>query len=145
LSDRSLRFAVAIVALAGIAVAGYLSWAHYADSTVVCVAGGGCETVQKSKYSEMAGVPVAALGLVAYVVVLALTAWDSSIARLSAAAIALTGLLFGAYLLALQFFVIDAICVWCLANDVLIAPALAVLTALRLRQDWGQTEGSDAV
>jgi uncharacterized membrane protein len=145
LSDRSLRFAVAIVALAGIAVAGYLSWAHYADSTVVCVAGGGCETVQKSKYSEMAGVPVAALGLVAYVVVLALTAWDSWIARLSAAAIALTGLLFGAYLLALQFFVIDAICVWCLANDVLIAPALAVLTALRLRQDWGQTEGSDAV
>jgi len=136
---------VAIVALAGIAVAGYLSWAHYADSTVVCVAGGGCETVQKSKYSEMAGVPVAALGLVAYVVVLALTAWDSWIARLSAAAIALTGLLFGAYLLALQFFVIDAICVWCLANDVLIAPALAVLTALRLRQDWGQTEGSDAV
>jgi uncharacterized membrane protein len=93
----------------------------------------------------MAGVPVAALGLVAYVVVLALTAWDSWIARLSAAAIALTGLLFGAYLLALQFFVIDAICVWCLANDVLIAPALAVLTALRLRQDWGQTEGSDAV
>jgi len=145
LSDRSLRFAVAIVALAGIAVAGYLSWAHYADSTVVCVAGGGCETVQKSKYSEMAGVPVAALGLVAYVVVLALTAWDSWIARLSAAAIALTGLLFGAYLLALQFFVIDAICVWCLANDVLIAPALAVLTALRLRQDWGQTERSDAV
>lgn len=145
MSDRSLRFAVAIVALAGIAVAGYLSWAHYADSTVVCVAGGGCETVQKSKYSEMAGVPVAALGLVAYVVVLALTAWDSWIARLSAAAIALTGLLFGAYLLALQFFVIDAICVWCLANDVLIAPALAVLTALRLRQDWGQTEGSDAV
>ena len=55
------------------------------------------------------------------------------IARLSAAMIALVGLLFGAYLLALQLFVIDAICVWCLANDVLIAPALAVLTALRLR------------
>jgi uncharacterized membrane protein len=37
------------------------------------------------------------------------------------------------YLLALQLFVIDAVCVWCLANDVLIAPALAVLTGLRLR------------
>ena len=32
-----------------------------------------------------------------------------------------------------QLFVIDATCVWCLANDVLIAPALALLTALRLR------------
>jgi uncharacterized membrane protein len=36
-------------------------------------------------------------------------------------------------LLAVQLFVIDAICTWCLANDALIAPALALLTALRLR------------
>lgn len=133
MSDRALRLAAAIVALAGIAVAGYLSWAHYADSAVVCIAGGGCETVQDSDYAAIAGVPVAVLGLIAYSVILALIVWDAPIARLSAATIALMGLLFGAYLLALQLFVIDAICVWCLANDVLIAPALAVLTALRLR------------
>ena len=133
MSDRALRLTAAIVALAGIAVAGYLSWAHYADSAVVCIAGGGCETVQESDYAAIAGVPVAVLGLIAYGVILALIAWDAPIARLSAATIALMGLLFGAYLLALQLFVIDAICLWCLANDVLIAPALAVLTALRLR------------
>jgi len=139
LSDRPLRIAAALVALAGIAVAGYLTWAHYADSTVVCVAGGGCETVQESEYAEIAGVPVAVLGLVAYTVILALIVWDAPVARLAAATIALIGLLFGMYLLALQLFVIDAICVWCVANDVVIAPALAVLTALRLRSDWGQT------
>jgi uncharacterized membrane protein len=133
LSDRALRLAAAIVALAGIAVAGYLSWAHYADSAVVCIAGGGCETVQESDYAAIAGVPVAVLGLIAYAVILALIAWDAPIARLSAATIALMGFFFSVYLLALQLFVIDAICVWCLANDVLIAPALAVLTALRLR------------
>ena len=99
----------------------------------MCIAGGGCETVQESDYAAIAGVPVAVLGLIAYAVILALIVWDAPIARLSAATIALMGLLFGAYLLALQLFVIDAICVWCLANDVLIAPALAVLTALRLR------------
>ena len=143
MSDRSLRIAAALVALAGIAVAGYLTWAHYADSTVVCVAGGGCETVQESEYAEIAGVPVAVLGLVAYTVILALIVWDAPVARLAAATIALIGLLFGMYLLALQLFVIDAICVWCVANDVVIAPALAVLTALRLRSDWGQTHGSD--
>ncbi|HLG09072.1 MAG TPA: vitamin K epoxide reductase family protein [Gaiellaceae bacterium] len=139
MSDRPLRIAAALVALAGIAVAGYLTWAHYADSTVVCVAGGGCETVQESEYAEIAGVPVAVLGLVAYTVILALIVWDAPVARLAAATIALIGLLFGMYLLALQLFVIDAICVWCVANDVVIAPALAVLTALRLRSDWGQT------
>ena len=141
MSDRALRLAAAIVALAGTAVAGYLTWAHYADTAVVCVAGGGCETVKESEYAEIAGIPVAVLGLVAYTVILALIAWDTPMARLSAATIALVGLLFSAYLVVLQLFVIDAVCVWCLANDLLIAPALAVLTGLRLRGDWGQTRG----
>ena len=133
MSDRALRLAAAALALAGIAVAGYLTWAHYADSAVTCIAGGGCETVQESRYAVIAGIPVAVLGLVAYIAILALIAWDAPIAQLSAAAIALVGLLFSAYLLALQLFVIDAICIWCLANDVLIAPGLALLTGLRLR------------
>lgn len=133
MSDRALRLAGAVVALAGIAVAGYLAWAHYADSAVVCVAGGSCEKVQESEYAAIAGVPVAVLGLAAYGAILALIAWDAPVARLAAAATAVVGLLFSAYLLVLQLFVIDAICVWCLANDVLIAPALAVTTALRLR------------
>lgn len=133
MSDRALRLAGAVVALAGIAVTGYLAWAHYADSAVVCVAGGSCEKVQESEYAAIAGVPVAVLGLAAYGAILALIAWDTPVARLAAAATAVVGLLFSAYLLVLQLFVIDAICVWCLANDVLIAPALAVTTALRLR------------
>jgi uncharacterized membrane protein len=133
LSDRALRLAEAIAALAGIGVAGYLTWAHYADSAVVCVAGGSCEKVQESEYASIAGVPVAVMGLAAYTAILSLIAWDSPSARLSAATVALIGVLFSAYLLVLQLFVIDAICIWCLVNDVLIAPALAVLTALRMR------------
>jgi len=89
--------------------------------------------VQRSAYAEIAGIPVASLGLAAYAVVLGLVAWDAPLTRLGAATIALVGLLFSTYLLALQLFVIDAVCVWCMANDVVIAPALAVLTALRLR------------
>jgi uncharacterized membrane protein len=132
-SDRALRLSAGAVALAGIAVAGYLTWVHFGDEAVACIAGGGCETVQESAYSEIAGIPVALLGLASYSVALGLIAWDSPGARLGAATIALVGLLFSLYLLALQLFVIDAVCIWCLANDVLIAPALAVLTALRLR------------
>ena len=133
MSDRALRIAAAVFALAGLGVATYLTWAHYADASVICVSGGGCETVQESTYSEIAGIPVAALGVAAYATILALIAWDTPAARLAAAAIALVGLLFSGYLLVLQLFVIDAICVWCVANDVVIAPALAVLTGLRLR------------
>ena len=99
----------------------------------MCVVGGSCEEVQSSEYSKILGVPVALLGLVAYATVLGLVAWDSPAARLAAAAIALVGVLFSAYLLVVQLVVIDAVCAWCVANDVVIAPALALLTGLRLR------------
>jgi uncharacterized membrane protein len=132
LSDRSLRLLAAGVAAAGVTVAGYLTWAHYGSGSVVCPVGGGCETVQESEYAEIAGVPVAVLGLIGYVVLLALIVWDAPSARLAAATLALVGLLFSIYLLIVQAFVLEAFCVWCLANDVVIAPALAVLTALRL-------------
>ena len=133
MSDRALRGAAILVTLAGIAVAGYLTWVHYDAAALVCVAGGGCETVQGSEYAEIAGIPVALLGLGAYVALLGLLLWDSVTARLAAAMLALVGFVFSMYLLALQLFVIDAACVWCLANDVVIAPLLAASTALRLR------------
>jgi uncharacterized membrane protein len=132
-TDRGLRLAAGVVALAGLVVAGYLTWVHFDDGALVCVAGGGCETVQESEYAEIVGIPVAALGMIAYAVVLGLVAWDSPGAKLGAAMLAFVGLAFSMYLLALQLFVIDAVCVWCLANDVVIAPALGALTALRLR------------
>ncbi len=133
MSDRNLRALAGVVAAAGIAVAAYLTWARFSDSQVVCVAGGGCETVEKSEYSELAEIPVALLGLLSYSVVLALVVWDSHVARLGAATLALVGVLFAAYLVVVQLFVIDAVCIWCMINDLLIAPALAILTALRLR------------
>ena len=134
MSASALRLATGLFALAGVAVAGYLTWAHFSEHSVLCVAGGGCETVQESDYAEIAGIPVALLGLGAYATILALVAWDSVGARLAAAGLAFVGLLFSMYLLVLQLFVIDAVCIWCMANDVVIAPALAVLTALRLRE-----------
>ena len=133
MSDSALRVAAGAVALAGVAVAGYLTWVHFDKAALVCFAGGGCETVQGSAYAEIAGIPVALLGLVSYSVVVGLVALDGPGARLAAAMIAVVGLLFSMYLLAMQLFVIDALCVWCLANDVVIAPILAALTALRLR------------
>ena len=134
MSDRALRSLAALVALSGIAIAGYLTLAHYRGNAVACPIGGGCEAVQSSEYADLAGAPVALLGLSAYEVMLGFLVWDTVVARLGAAAFALTGLLFSLYLLVVQLFVIDAVCVWCLANDVVIAPALAVLTALRLRR-----------
>lgn len=133
MSDRVLRAAIAVVALAGVGVAGYLTYVHYEPAALICTAGGGCEQVQDSEYATIVGIPVALLGLVAYLVVLALVAWDTPTARALTAALALGALAFAAYLVALQAFAIEAWCVWCLVNDLAIVPLLALLAVLRLR------------
>ena len=131
MTDRVLRVAIAAVALAGAAVAGYLTYVHYRPAALICTGSGGCEAVQDSSYAELAGIPVALVGLVAYLVVLGLVVWDTELARTLAATIAVSAVGFAAYLVAVQAFVIDAWCVWCLVNDLVVVPLLAVLTVWR--------------
>jgi uncharacterized membrane protein len=131
-TDRRLRVAIAVLSLAGAAVSAYLVYSRYSGTRLVCTTGG-CETVQHSKYAKAAGVPVAVLGLVAYLAVFA-TALSARVeAAAVGAAIVFGGLAFGIYLIVIQVAVIDAICQWCLASDVILA-LLAVVTAERLRR-----------
>jgi len=130
-TDRALRIAIGVLAIAGISIAGYLTYARYAHVELICSTGG-CETVQRSRYSVVAGVPVAVLGLIGFVVLLATAALPQGWAAAAGAATALAGLVFAVYLLVLQLFVIDAVCQWCVASDVAVA-LIAVLAALRLR------------
>jgi uncharacterized membrane protein len=131
-TDRALRLAIGVLAIAGIAIAGYLTYARYANVELICSTGG-CETVQRSRYSVVAGVPVAVLGLIGYAVLLATAALPQAWAVAAGAAAALAGLVFAAYLLVLQLFVIDAVCQWCVASDLVLA-VIAVLAVLRLRR-----------
>ncbi len=131
MGDRALRIGVAAAALVGVAVAGYLTYAHYRPDSLICTGGGACETVRESSYAELFGLPVALLGLGAYVTVLPLVVWDTDLAKTLAAAVALGGLAFAGYLVVLQAFVVGAWCVWCLVNDLAIVPALAALTIVR--------------
>src|SRR5215217_6465662 len=60
-----------VLALAGTGVAAYLTSVHYDDKLLLCGVGD-CETVQQSNYAEIAGIPIALLGLGMYLTVLAL-------------------------------------------------------------------------
>ena len=127
-----LRAAIALLALAGAGVAAYLVYARYSGTRLACTTGG-CETVQHSKYAKAAGIPVAVLGLTAYVAVF-LTALSARVeAAAAGAAIVLAGLAFGIYLIVIQVAVIDAICQWCLASDAILF-LLAIACAERLRR-----------
>jgi uncharacterized membrane protein len=132
MSERRLQLAALAVAGLGVCVAGYLTYVHYAGLEPFCAGGGhGCERVQSSSYAKLGGIPVAVLGLAGYLAIAGALLAPGERARLAAAALAVTGAGFSAYLTYLELFVIDAICQWCVASAVLLT-LLAVLTAWRL-------------
>ena len=142
MSRDRLRAAAAIAASVGLAIAGYLTYVHYAGIEPICAASGGCERVQSSDYAKLAGVPVALIGLAGYAAILTATLLPGETARLAAAWLSLVGLGFSLYLTYLELFEIDAICQWCVGSAVIMA-ALAVLTVLgALRQDQAGTAPS---
>jgi uncharacterized membrane protein len=133
--DRRLAIAIGVLCLIGIGVAGYLTYTHYAKIKVLCLSSGGCETVQASVYSKLAGIPVAVLGLAGYIALLFSLAIRGEIGRAAGFGIALTGFLFSMYLTYREAFSIHAYCQWCLSSAFLMT-VLTILTAIRvLRTD----------
>ena len=130
MSARAARIAIAALSLAGVAITTYLLYTRYSGHRIACPTGG-CETVQESRYAELAGIPVALLGLLGYLALLATTFVRTEAGRAAAVAISLSGLAFGAYLFVVQIAVIDAICAWCVASDVvlLLIAVIAVVDA----------------
>ena len=129
-----LRLATAALAVAGIGIAGYLTWVHYAGLEPVCVGGGGgCEQVQTSRWAELAGVPVALLGLVAYTTVLASLALPDEAGRTVAAFVSLVGFGFSGWLTYMELEKIGAVCQWCVASAVVMTALAAVSVARLLR------------
>jgi uncharacterized membrane protein len=125
-----LRTATAAACLVGIGIAAYLTYVHYAHTAPVCTTGG-CEKVQKSKYAELAGVPVALLGLIAYLFLLGAALRRGLAAAFGGVVVALIGVGFSGYLLWAQLGPIGAICQWCLGNDLTIS-VVAALYVVRM-------------
>ena len=133
MSQARLRTAVAALALVGVAIAGYLTYVHYAGVSITCSTGG-CETVQHSRYAEIFGVPVALLGLLAFVGILASAIRGGIEGRAATLSISLAGVAFAAYLLVVQLAVIGAVCEWCVASDA-VTTLIAALALFAARDD----------
>ncbi len=134
--ERPGRLLSAIIALSvlGVGVASYLVYIHYAKLNPLCVGGhhghSSCLTVQSSSYAKLAGIPVAVLGLIGYIGILASLAIRTDTGRAIGFAIALTGFGFSLYLTYREIFTIKAICEWCVSSAILMT-VLTILTGLR--------------
>jgi len=139
MSARKLRITLIVLAVIGVGLATYLTYIHYAGIKPLCGRGGGtCEKVQTSQYSKLAGVPVALLGLIGYVLILgSLLAPEDERTRFATVALTLGGFGFSAYLTYRELFSLEEICEWCVSSACLIT----VMTGLSL---WRFLRGGDA-
>jgi uncharacterized membrane protein len=133
LGGVTLRRVSLVLAVIGAGVAGYLVYVHYSGIKIICAAGGGgCEKVQSSSYAELAGVPVALLGLIGYLgIIAALLFLPDETGRLVVAFLALVGFGFSMYLTWAELFRIHAICQWCVGSATIMT-LLAIVSVIRL-------------
>ena len=136
--ERTLRLATVALAVIGLAVSTYLTIVHYAPVPLVCLGTTGCEEVNRSIYSLVAGVPVALVGAAAYLAMLAVL-WAESLkviksdeALLAVFGLALAGVLYSAYLTYIELAVLRAVCIWCVTSAAAIT-AIFALSFVRLR------------
>jgi uncharacterized membrane protein len=128
-----------VLAVAGIAIAAYLTLVHYRDSLLVCSGISNCETVQNSSYSEVAGVPVALMGLIMFVGLFGMMVLRMARPELADTltliifVLAVGAIAFYIYLTYLELFVIEAICQWCVASS-LVTLGLLVTEGILLRR-----------
>jgi uncharacterized membrane protein len=131
-SQQWLLGVAALLAVAGVGIATYLTVVHYADQPIACSSIGDCELVNSSRYAKIGGVPVALLGAAAYASMLLLVAssWlrRSQTALTAAWGIALASFGFSMYLTYVELRVLDAICVYCVAQACVMTALLAVLS-----------------
>jgi uncharacterized membrane protein len=133
--------ALAVLALIGLAVSGYLTWVHYAELEPICTGVSDCERVQNSDYAELAGVPVALIGVLGYVSILVSLRLPAEVTAL----LAYVGLCFSAYLTWAELFRIEAICQWCVVSAVTMAAIAAVATLRAIRVGGAAGGPSSAV
>ena len=136
---------VAMIILAGLGVAAYLSFVEVTQSEAICGPVGDCNTVQQSPYARLFGlIPIGILGVYGYAA-LGL-GWmlrgrgspaASAVVAVGLWLVALVGTLFSIYLTVLEPFVIGATCMWCVTSAVLMTLLLWAATpaAVEARAD----------
>lgn len=124
---------IAVLAILGMAVSGYLSWIHWFPSSTLCSGVGDCEAVNTSPYATLGSIPIALLGLVMYASILGMVwvghrsggkAFDN--AGLGIFGFSLLGVLFSGYLTYIELAVIHAVCPYCVVSAILVTLIFAL-------------------
>ncbi|MBI4193339.1 MAG: vitamin K epoxide reductase family protein [Candidatus Colwellbacteria bacterium] len=141
-----LALLLACVAFVGFVDAAYLTIEHYRGVAPTCFVFTGCESVARSAWSEIGGIPVALVGSAYYLAVLLLGVLaiehNNKKLLLVASLLAPLGFFASIFFVYLQLFVIKAICLYCVISAVsstlLFVISLPVLSAFFARRETGR-------
>ena len=135
MSGRVTRIVMIVLSVIGLGLASYLTYVHYSGTPPLCsTTHNTCLKVQTSQYAELAGVPVALIGLLGYIAILgSLLLPEREQTRFATVAFALIGFGFSAYLTYRELFSLHEVCEECVASAVMmtVIASLSVWRFLR--------------
>jgi len=143
--NNILKFVLILLSMLGITDASYLSYSYFSGIPVKCSFFSGCEIVTASKYSEIFGIPISLIGLLYYILLFVIIVWATRKEEISISGIknvfllSFFGFLFSAYLLYLQVFIIQTLCIFCLISAT-VSTLIFVLSGLFYKSLRGNTQ-----
>jgi uncharacterized membrane protein len=123
---KTLYWATMVSAIAGMAISIYMFVFKTFSIDAMCLGNGGCSTVNASPYSEIYGIPVAAVGLIGYLAIIGslilenFSSFFEDNGPLLEFGMGLVGVVYSAYLTYLELYVIHAVCPFCVASAITI-------------------------
>lgn len=137
-NQLTLRKATMIAAVIGLIDSIYLLVIKLTDNRTLCIQGvGDCWTVNTSRYSEWMGIPVSVLGILGYLAIIIVLFLETRNQFFNENGIymlfgfSLLGTLYSIYLTYIEFFVIHAVCPFCIVSA-LIMLSIFILSIFRL-------------
>lgn len=144
-TDRRLILLIRLVIIPGFLSATYLSYTKIFDKAIMCE--GGCDVVSNSRWSEVFGIPVTVIGMVAYLALFASTFIKGENGKLIGAFVAVCGAAFSIFLQYQALVVLEHLCPYCLTSAICmqILAALTLTRVIRLPQVPGASGEPTAV
>jgi uncharacterized membrane protein len=136
--SQSLLIVIAILSVAGIVVSGVSLQRHYSKSaTSFCEFGEkfNCDIVNRSEYSSIMGIPVAAIGIAGYGLLVTLSTWYRSRPETATRLLmfASAGLAFALYLTYIEAQVLNTWCILCLISLGIITLVTGLAAIVKVR------------
>ena len=135
--DKRLKQVIIGITVLGLLVSIYMTIYKLTNNDSMCLGLGGCSIVNASGYSEVYGIPVAAVGVFGYLSILAVfflernPGFFQTNGSMLQFALTLTGFLFTVWLIFVEVALLKAYCPFCITSQVAMT-TIFILTVVRV-------------